>query len=225
MNPIPARLHAPSGITTYSDSLDWRSQTVAGNIPRDPNSGSRFWVDTAAIQRLSQIERLKSLIPGFDTPPINRTYTYITRTTDLRLLRITLGSQSFYETYTPTMAHKDAVQTMMDYKWVFEMQGLPPLLSNWNISESLAAIPNFEGKDPRYPLELRSDHIYFPMGEELFALPVRDFIQRFQIATNSYAEMRAAVITLASDSGLSDEQAISMIRLAVQDKPKTPPII
>ena len=37
--------------------------------------------------------------------------------------------------------------------------------------------------------------------------------------------MRDAVLTIASNSGITDENAISMIRLAVTDKPKTPPVI
>jgi hypothetical protein len=225
MNPLPARLHAPSGITTYTDSADWRAQISYGNIPRDTNSLSRFWTDTSAVQRLSQIERLKSLIPGFSAPTSTREYTVIARNASLNLDRVPIGSQQFYTLYTPTMAHKDAVQTMVQYKWVFEMQGMPPFLDTISFSEAEAASPNFIGKDPRYPLELRPDHIYFPMGEELFALPVRDFIQRFQPAVNSLKDMRAAVLTLASDLDLTDEQAISMIRLAVIEKPKTPPVI
>lgn len=223
MNPIPARAHAPSNIVTYTDALDWRAKNIAGAVPFDTNSVSRYWVDTAAIQRISQIQRLKDLIPGFTAQ--NRTYSYITRNSLQNLVRLPIGSNDFHQAYAQSMAHKTAVQTMIDYKWVYELQGMPPAFTVAQFSESLASIPNFDGKDPRYPLELRSDHIYFPIGEDLFSLPIREFIQRFQVNTSNYADMRAAVLTLASDAGLSDEQAISMIRLAVQEKPKTPPLI
>lgn len=229
MNPIPAKLHAPSGIVTYTDSLDWRSQISTGNIPRDPQSLSRFWVDTAAVRRLSQIEHLKYIIPGFSAPEQSKAYTCIARSFTPNgigtLRRVTIGSPNFFNTYAPSMAHNEAVQTMVEYKWVFELQGQPPMLTTLVFPESIAAVPNFEGKDPHYPLELRPDHIYFPIGEDLYALPIRDFILRFQVNTKSYSDMRAAVLTLAQDSGLSDEQAISMIRLAVQEKPSTPPVI
>lgn len=227
MNPIPARQHAPSGIQTYADAADWRAQNISGNIPSDPYSISRYWVDTTAVNSLSRDQDLIKWFPDLYqlTAPVKE-YTIIdTQLDGITPIRHTnLDTPQFLAQYAPTMAHNQAVATMRQFKFVYDMLGMPPALRKLVLTNQLAAVPNFNGS-PNYPLELRSDHIYFTVGPYMVALPIKDFVERFSPATTDYRSMREAVLTIASNSGITDENAISMIRLAVTDKPKTPPVI
>lgn len=215
ITPIP--YHVPSGIKTYKDRQDWRSQHPAGNIPVDPNSISRFWSDPQATRQAS------GGIPGF--PQIgdmnsSRGYLIPARDSEGRLIRCKINSSQFYDSYARTMAHNSMVATMQQYAWVYELTGDPVVLTTIFLTNTQAMTANFSKEIPNYPIELRSDHVYFTLNDSLVCLSTGDFIEYFKPqGASSLAEKRATVLALAADTRLSDAAAISMIRLAIEDDP------
>ena len=147
MNPIPARDHAPSGIKTYTDAADWRAQNSYGNVPNDPSSISRYWVDTAAIQELSRqagLNSLNQLFPDlYPMYPKSRSYIIIeTKSDGITPNRHTsLDTPEFYEQYGRTLAHYQAVATMRQFKFVYDALGMPPWLRMISIPAEQAATP------------------------------------------------------------------------------------
>jgi len=224
ITPIPYYKHAPSGTRLYTSPSDWRQQHVAGNIPMDTTSMSRWWNDSSAVLALNQ----STGIPGFPQfgSGVTKTFTYRIPVFDMQgnPVRVALGSSGFYNSYALSSSHDAAVRTMIQYHWVYELFGLPIRIDEVTLSASQAAVENF-GSMPNYPIEVRSDHVYFMQENNLVALPIQDFITFFKPNTTDYSSMRATVLGLANDTRLSDKQAVSMIRLAVQEVPQTPPLI
>jgi len=233
MNPIPYRQHAPSGIKTYTDELDWRAQHVAGNIPVSPGM-RRCWSDPSAVQILNrQGQDRVSFIPGLEglgsVTPSTSTYR-IPLYDSLSGLPIrctpSLKSSDFLSSYALTQAHNGMVQTMIAYAWVYEFLGKPVIIEDVTFALATVAQCNFApGPIPNYPIDLKSDHIYFMVNNDLVALPTREFILRFSVPANSPRAMREAVLKIAQDSGITDESAIQLIRLAITDKPNTQTVI
>jgi len=220
----PAPYPVPAGIVTYTDESDWRKRNVAGPIPRDPNSMSRFWSDPSAINNTPVT------IPGFpqifretEVSPEKLSYLIPARNFSNDYQRCKIGSPAFYNSYSPTLAHNGMVQTMKQYAWVYELTGDPVLLNTVFLSPKEAATPNFSNtnpNEPNYPINLRSDFMFFTLNKVLLCLPTADFIEYFKPQGNaSLADKRATVLGLAQDTRLSDAAAISMIRLTIQDTP------
>lgn len=233
MNPIPYRQHAPSGIKTYTDELDWRAQHPAGYIPVSPGM-RRCWSDPSAVQILNrQGQDRSSFIPGLEglgsVAPSTATYKIPLYDSISGLpLRCTpsLKSPDFLKSYALTQAHNTAAQTMVAYSWVYELLGKPVIIDDFTFALATVAEANFTpGLVPNYPIDLKSDHIYFMVNNDLVALPTREFILRFSVPANSPRAMREAVLKIAQDSGISDESAIQLIRLAITDKPNTQTLI
>lgn len=223
--PTPISYPTPPGVKIYTSASDWRTQHPAGPIPTGPGL-SRFWSDPAAVKVLSN----PGGIPGF--PQLNNltgspqifAYAIPVRDPNGYYIRCKIGSPAFYNSYAISMAHNTMVALMKQYAWVYELTGDPVLIETLHLTAEEAAVPNF-GSHANYPINLRSDYIFFTQGDELVCLSHADFIEFFKPQnTNTPTEMRKTVLGLAQDTRLSDSQAISMIRLAVQE-PKTNTLI
>lgn len=216
--PTPIPYPTPPGVKIYTSASDWREQHPAGLIPQAPGL-SRFWSDPAAVQALSN----PGGIPGFPqlnnltSSPQSFAYAIPLRDANGNYIRCKIGSPAFYKSYAISMAHNTMVALMKQYAWVYELTGDPVLIETIHLTPEEAAVPNF-GSYANYPINLRSDYIFFTQGEELVCLSHADFIEFFKPQnTNTLTEMRQTILGLAKDIRLSDSQAISMIRLAVQE--------
>lgn len=125
----------------------------------------------------------------------------------------------FYSCYGQSAAHGSMIQLIKEYAWVYELTGDPVVIKTLYLSPKEASTANFYAPIPNYPINLRSDFMFFTLRDELVCLPTEDFIEYFKPKSSSLSEKRATVAVLAQDKRLSDSAAISMIRLAIQETP------
>lgn len=222
MQPIPYRQHAPSGIKTYTDEADWRAQHPAGDIPILPGKMRRCWSDPTKIGAGSYFDEL---VPGMGGAS-NASSGYIIpayQFNGIPLRVASLNSQVFHNSYGPTAAHNTAIALMKQYAWVYERLGMPVQFKYVEIDIADVVEANFTTIEvnPNYPIDLKSDHIYFMMGNDLVALPHGEFIKRFAVRTTDDRSKREAVARLAADMSISDTSFVQLALLALQRKPET----
>lgn len=221
MTPIPYRQHAPSGIKTYTDEADWRAQHVAGPIPILFGRMRRCWSDPTKIGVSGYFD---VLVPGISdsTGAVAGYYIPVYQANGIPVRVPSLRSVDCNYSYGPTMAHNTSLALMQQYAWVYERLGLPVKISSVEIATSEVIEANFTTTEvnPNYPIDVKSDHIYFMMGNDLVALPHGEFIKRFAVKTTDDRSKREAVARLAADMSISDTSFVQLALLALQRKPE-----